>query len=510
MPFRLSLVLRACAALLLTGLLAACSLSEEGDLGVIWIASEEDLLDEGLRLSSGAQHVRGATQSGLVSFDAQGEVIPALAERWIITEDGLSFIFRLREETWPDGSEMTSESVRRALRQTIRALDGTSLSLDLAPIEEIRAMTGRVIEIRLMSPVPDLLVLLAQPELALRGPEGFTGPMTLTQPVDGGALMLGMRPPLERGMPEYEGWEEDFRNISVIATDAERAVELFDDGEVALVLGGRIDSLPLADTGPLSRGTVRIDPALGLFGLRVLAQEGILADPALREAIAMAIDRDALMARYNLGGWVPTTRVVAPGLINDPGEVGERWSDTSVEDLRSIAAERVRGWRIANREAGQDAEQPSEEGPASSVELTIDLGKAPGLDLLLSDLSSQFATIGIRLVRAEDPASADLKLVDRVARYPDPRWFLNQFHCSLGNGQCSDDADYLVEVALETIDAAERACLLAEAEAELTLANVYIPIGAPLRWSLVRGSVDGFAPNAFAFHPLPPLAQIPR
>ena len=47
-------------------------------------------------------------------------------------------------------------------------------------------------------------------------------------------------------------------------------------------------------------------------------------------------------------------------------------------------------------------------------------------------------------------------------------------------------------------------------EAQLTLANVYIPIGAPLRWSLVRGSVDAFVANRYAFHPLPEMAQIPR
>jgi hypothetical protein len=52
--------------------------------------------------------------------------------------------------------------------------------------------------------------------------------------------------------------------------------------------------------------------------------------------------------------------------------------------------------------------------------------------------------------------------------------------------------------------------LLAQAEAELTLTNVYIPIGSPLRFSLVRGDIEGFAGNAWSFHPLPPLAVIPR
>src|SRR5690606_41450711 len=53
------------------------------------------------------------------------------------------------------------------------ALPISSLGLDLAPISEVRAMAGRVIEIRLSNPVPMLLQLLAQPELTLsRGGAG--------------------------------------------------------------------------------------------------------------------------------------------------------------------------------------------------------------------------------------------------------------------------------------------------------------------------------------------------
>ena len=104
----------------------------------------------------------------------------------------------------------------------------------------------------------------------------------------------------------------------------------------------------------------------------------------------------------------------------------------------------------------------------------------------------------------------DNRLVDRVARYPAPRWFLNQFNCSLRRGLCSEEADALSAQAVNETMPAENARLLAEAEAELTLANVYIPFGPPLRWSLVRGNVRGFSANQWAFHPLPDMAEIPR
>jgi len=479
---------------LLASALAGCWRSDSGAVQVAFIDTPQGLFASGTRLSGGAQHLRAATGAGLVTLDAQGDVVPALADRWIVTDDGRSFIFRLRDGTWPDGRELTSESVRSALRETIRALEGTSLGLDLAPIEEVRAMAGRVIELRLSSPVPMLLQLLAQPELTLTRGVGGSGAMLLTR--DGDTAVLAMKPPSARGIPEQPDWDEYVRSIELRAEAAETAIALFDEGELDLVLGGGIGALPLVDTGPLSRGTVRLDPALGLFGLHVRRARGPLAAAQVREAIAMALDRAALIEPFGVGGWNPTTRVVAPGLASDPGFIAERWTGRSIEESRAEAAGRVAAWRRAN--GGGEAR------------VTLAIARSPGLDLLYRVLAAQLATVGVTLERVPEGAEADLALVDRVARYAEPRWFLNQFNCRLGNGMCSSEADALVRESIFQTDPASKATLLAQAEAELTLANVYIPFGSPLRFSLVRGGVEGFAGNAWAFHPLPPLAVIPR
>src|SRR6185369_10504865 len=100
----------------------------------------------------------------------------------------------------------------------------------------------------------------------------------------------------------------------------------------------------------LSRGTVRVDPALGLFGLRVMRTDGFLAQPANREAISLAIDRDALLAPFNVGGWVPTTRIVPPGLPGQREPPSERWTGSTPESRQAEAARRVAAWEKAHRE----------------------------------------------------------------------------------------------------------------------------------------------------------------
>ena len=74
-------------------------------------------------------------------------------------------------------------------------------------------------------------------------------------------------------------------------------------------------------------------------------------------------------------------------------------------------------------------------------------------------------------------------------------------------GQCASRSAHNVPAGIYT--SPEISCI-GRTEAELTLANVYIPFGSPVRFSLVRGDVEGFAANAWAFHPLPALAVIPR
>ena len=476
--------------------LTACGGADDGTVEIAVIGAEQNLTSGSLRLSEGAQLVRSATAQGLVVFDANGDVLPGLADSWIVTDDGRSYIFRLRNAQWADGSRVDGRTAATALKQAMDGLDGTSLGLDLAPVAEVRAMAGRVVELRLSSPVPNLLQVLAQPELALRRDGAGLGDMAAEQSVgeeEGDALTFAMRPPSDRGMPQDEGWEADYRAVTLRALAAETALQGFSEGRFDLVTGGRLDFWPMADPGPLSRGNVRIDPAIGLFGLQVMRADGVLADPEARSALSLALDRAALVEPFGIAGWTATARIVPPEFYTD-FTVPERWSEFSLEDRQAEA-----GRRIA---AALDG--------AERAQVAIYLPDGPGFDRLFVQLQAQWTPLGLDVVRAETRGGADLVLLDRVARFAGPRWFLGQFHCSLDRGLCSPEADAQVALAVAGEGELTRTQTLQQAEAIMLRDAIYIPFGAPIRWSLVRGSVTGFAPNRWAFHPLPPMATLPR
>ncbi|MES2493452.1 MAG: ABC transporter substrate-binding protein [Pseudomonadota bacterium] len=490
-----SAIARLCALLLIASpVLSGCKDDSTEAVAVVAIGAPTDPFERGIRLSTAGRLVRGATAEGLVALDESGQVIPAMADRWIVTDDGLSYIFRLRDGVWPDGPEISGESVRMALQQALKGLAGTTLALDLGSVSDIRAMAGRVVEVRLERPMPDLLQLLAQPELGLYHKGSGNGPMAVHE--QGRVAVLSPMPPAMRGLAEPPGWQDAARSVRLQGAAAANAVSAFTAGNLDLVLGGRFQDYPLAKAaGGLTQRHVRIDPAPGLFGLVIVRENGLLDAPEIRESLAMAIDRDALAVALG-GGWRPTTRIAPANLAVPAVSMGERWANLDLPARQAAAARRVADWQA-------EAARPH---GTLRPRLSVALPGGPGADLLFARLAEDFAAVGLELLRVPEGAGADLRLLDAVARYNRPEWFLGQLSCAARRGLCNKEADDLLAQALAAPNPLLRAPLLDKAEAALSAANVFIPLGSPVRWALVRDGLTGFSVNAQAYHPLATLA----
>ena len=481
-------------------LLAGCGWGDSDARRVIVIGDATAPLAGGARPSDATGLVRAATDEGLVSRDAEGRVIPGLADRWIVTDGGLAYIFRLRDGRWADGEAVSGESAAAAMRQALSAVARTPLGLDLAGVGEVRAMAGRVIEIRLTRAMPDLLQLLAQPELGLTHHDRGWGPMELKR--HGTTTRLVAVSPERRGLAADDPAADALLPLRIAVMPAARAIAAFARGEADVVLDGRFADLPLISratpgASALRRVTPRFDPVIGLFGLVVARADGLLATADGREALAMAIDRDALASALGASGWLPTSRIIAPGTDGDPGIVGERWTDIALDGRRILAQRRIAQFTAAS-------------GVAPVVRIALPQG--PGADMLFARLAGDFATVGVTAKRVASGEPADLRLIDSVARYPRAAWFLDQLSCLALHGPCSAEADTAAAQARAMPDQTTPAAATqwAIAEQTLTASNIYMPLGSPIRWSLARGSDSGFVVNRWGFHPLTALANRPN
>jgi oligopeptide transport system substrate-binding protein len=483
-PLRRLSVLALLAALAIAP--TACRPRNEGTVKVVVIGAEPKLKDPaaGALAPGDAVLVQNVAQ-GLVRFDAGAQIVPGLAERWNVSDDGLSYIFRIAATDWPTGGKVTAKQVARILTRSIAASSANPLKDTVGAIEDVIAMTDRVIEIRLAAPRPNLLTLLAQPEFGIVRSGTGTGPF---RPANdrgpGGELKL------TREVMSGEEQASRRDEVLIAGADAGRAVADFASGKSDLVLGGTFSDLPFAQRVKLPRNALRFDPASGLFGLVPGRADGAIADADLRRLLSQSIDRDALVAALRVPGLAARATVLEPGLEGVPAPAIPQWMATPIDQRRQRLATSARDMLGANL-------KPT---------LSVWPGQGPGADILFNRLSSDWSVLGITVERAKSPAGADLKLVDMVAPSASAAWFLRQFRCQ-SVPLCDSDADALLDAARQTLIPAQRYALLSQAAVRIDEAQLFLPLAAPVRWSLVSGRVQGFAGNRYARHTLMDLDQ---
>ena len=437
-------------------------------------------------LSISSAYLRSATAQGLVTFDVNGRIVPALANRWIVTDDGLSYIFRLNKLRWNDEREVTSDEIAMLLGARFSELRQSRFSSELAVIERVVPMTGKVVEIRLKAPMPYLLEMIAQPEFGLVRKGFGSGPM-MARKLDQ-AMQLRTKSIDEGGNPVLLN-----ETVTLHSSKASLALARYVAGDTDLVDGGRFEDFPLLEAAKIDGNAIRFDPVPGLFGLLFVEAGPFLSDRANREAIAMAVDRPKLLTSFDIVAWQESLTLVPENLPSRNANPRPDWTSQRIEDRKVTARVTIARWESSN-----GAVRP----------LRVALPRGPGARIFFAMLKADMAAIGISVERVTTDKPHDLRLTDRVGDQSSPAWYLDQMSCIVSR-ICSLDADALVAQARMATDIASRANLLAQAEIELQRTRNFIPIANPLRWSVARKGLLGHAANGRGWHLLQNLGRNP-
>jgi ABC-type transport system substrate-binding protein len=454
--------------------------------------------------------IAAATQVGLVGFDGRGEVVPALASSWRIAGDGQSVIFRLRPRVWPDGRPVTAADVvasfrrvaapasRNRARPLLAALaNGAAVLRGTLPPSAlgIDAPVDNVVEVRAAGAMPGLLALLAQPGLAVVAP----GP----RPPALGPLRLAdaaRRPILLTRNPAAPADATRLGAVALTPTDDPGpAIARFAHDRTDVVIGGGLagfdDARLLAASNAL-----RVEPAWGVYGYLVHAA-GPLADPRVRRALAMAVDRDDLGSRLFGVAMAPVLGLV-PALPSEPAPALPDWAIQAPAARLDLARQLLAA-------AGFDAGHP--------LTVTISLPDAREPAAIAAEVASDWTRIGVTtrtVVRSPAALALDvargtyeLAAVERTAPLDSALAFLTPFACGGSSGTyCNPGADALVAAARTATDPAAAATTLGAAEAAMVADTPMIALFAPVRWALVSPRVSGWTANAAGQHPLALLA----
>ncbi len=252
---------------------------------------------------------------GLTRFAADGSVRPALAERWEIADDALSYTFHLREGvTFHDGAAFTAEDVKFSLDRA-RAEDSTNAQKQLfAAIDSVNVIDELTVEVTLTRPEGALLFNLAWGD-AIIVDESDVGSLT-TRPVGTGPFRFdewvqGDRVELVR-FDDY--WGEP------VALQAATFKFISDPtAAFAAMMAGDIDAFPVFPA-PENLAQFEADPRFKVLvgtteGETILATNNAAEpfdDVRVRQALAMAIDRQAIIDGAMFGYGTPIGTHFAP------------------------------------------------------------------------------------------------------------------------------------------------------------------------------------------------------
>ncbi len=485
------------------------------------ISAKVDTLDPHRSSAAWENIIIGDMFLGLTQHTADGQVIPAMAESWTTSEDGLIWTFNLRDTTWSDGTPLTAEDFVFALRRIQDPAiasqyssllyiikNAQALNEDRVEPEElgVRAIDDRTLEITLEEPAPYLLGLLThyttypvprhiveQYGEAWVQPDNIevNGPYKLVYWVTGDQLVVEKNPAF------YEADTLCFERVSYFELEDLAAVERrIEAGE--LDINNAFDGGRKAELDRRLPGWARTTPGLLTTYWSFNSSEPPFDDIRVRKALAMALDREYLVENVLTPGFVPAYSFVPPGINNyDTDRPEVSWKSLS-------RPERLAEARRLLEEAGYGPDNPfrfeykhrsTDDNPKAAPVAQANWNEiAPWVDaqILRQDTKVLYADLRQSNFQVSDGAW--------LADYNDPLNFLYLLDSDTGQqnyGNYSNpEYDRLLEAASQERDLQARADLFAQAEKIMLEDHPITPMWFQVTKNLVDPALDGWAENA--------------
>jgi len=453
-----------------------------------------------------------------------GAPVPAVAERWETSADGLVWTFHLRANAkWSNGEPVTAPdfvaSIRRVLTKTLGA-DNAAMLFILANAESwyqggltdfsqvgAQAVDDRTLRLTLAHPAPYLLTLLCHPVWypvylpALEAAGGIAvrdtkwtdvgnlvgnGPFVLKANRRGQVIIV-------EKSPTY--WDAATVRLNAIhfhpAEDREGEERAFRAGQLHLT-----EALPVAKVDGYRKENspaLRISPFLDTYFYRLNTTRPGLDHKLVRRALSLALDRAAITEKITRGGQQPAFSFTPAGidgytppalLREDLAEARRLLVEAGFPEGRGLPPLEIMINSSANHRVIAEAVQQMWRRLGLQVEVN---------NMEMASLFAKRRALDYSVLRSE-----------WVADFADPKSFLDVFRGGSSNnhtGWTSLAYDALLHAADRTAEPSARHQLLSQAEAVLLDELPVIPIYHFTTVRLVHPAVRGWHPLPLDRHP---------
>lgn len=464
---------------------------------------------------------------GLLIHDAAGKVVPGVAEKHEIGDDGRTYRFTLRADAkWSNGDPVKASDFVFSFRRIMDPQTGAKYANILYPIRNaekinkgqggakledlgVKAVDDRTLEIALERPTPYFLELLTHqtgtpvhpPSVEKHG-ANFSKPENM---VSNGAYVLKEWVPNSHIRLEKNPHFHAAASVKIDVVRYEPSKDLA--AAARRFMAGELHStsdIPADQTRFLKEklgDQVKIAPYLGTYYLAVNTAKKPFDDLRVRRALSIAIDREFIAEEIWQGTMLPAYSFVPPGI----GNYGEP-ATADYKDLSPI--EREDKAKALLKEAGFGPEKPlkveirynTTDNNRNTVVAIANQWKAIGVEtsFINTDAKTHFAHL-------RDGGDFDVARAGWIADYSDPQNFLflvQSDNTGFNYAKYKNpDFDALMRKSGEEKDMQKRAAILLEAEKLFMRDLPYIPILFYSNKNLVSPKLEGWIPNLRGANP---------
>ena len=388
---RKSLSLVLIAVLVVVALLGSvsCKSSNGGIQEVTYnLGTEPAAIDPAITTGIPEANIELQVFDGLTRIDDKNVPQPAIAESWTISEDLKTYVFKLRDASWTDGTPVTADDFEYAWKRAlspdvaseyayqlyyvkggeafntsikvdskyyVQAVDAKGepltkkegdtdvavpdMTKEIDPSKDVgvKAVDAKTLQVDLESPTPYFLNLTAFPTLmpvckaVVSANDKWASDVTTY--VTNGPFKLIEWSHNEKMVFEKNAtyWDKDKVKLTKITyymvEDESTALSMFQSGQL-----DASSTVPVAELPSLvASGDAQILPYLGTYYYLVNVTKKPFSDVRVRKALLLAIDRKGIVTSITQGGQIPALAYVPYGLPD--ALPGSDFRKTSQEDF---------------------------------------------------------------------------------------------------------------------------------------------------------------------------------
>ncbi|MZQ75338.1 MAG: peptide ABC transporter substrate-binding protein [Peptoclostridium sp.] len=440
---------------------------------------------------------------GLMRLDENDKAIPGMAEKYEVSEDGLTYTFHLRDAKWSDGEPVTAKDFEYSWKRALDAATASEYAYQMfylkngekfnsgeATVDEVgvKAIDEKTLEVTLEAAVPYFIELTAFPtyfplrqdiveqygeQWALK-PESYisNGPFK-AEALDQGSVFSFVKNENYYDAQRVKLDGVDFYFMEEIST----AMASFESGDVDGLYRVAREQIPTFQKE--NNPEFKIFPNLGTYFYSFNVNVEPTNNLKVRQALSMAIDRKAITSVISQGGELPATGFVPAGIKdhegNDFREMGGDYGVTEtaqVDKAKQLLAE---------------AGYPNGEG-FPTIELIYNTDENhKKIAEAVQEMWKQNLGINVELSNQEWQVFQDTRnkgdyVIARdgwLADYVDPMTFLDMFISNSGNNHPhwnNPEFDAMIGDAKKESDPEKRFQIMHQAEDLMMADQIVLPV----------------------------------